>query len=195
MLVELGRIDLHSIVRKPFHGILTVSVEIYDNTSCIWHDATEKVLVSVWLYNWHFPTKSILSFASKLNNENPSWTGKYLNFPMLVRWRSFLTSRAWPLAGDAGGQGAGLLVTRDCDATPESSVGWFNVAPTSVLSVLSSRRWTNFSPTYIAVWYILSTIPDSKIHGANMGPIWGRQDPGGPHVGPMNLAISDVFGG
>ena len=30
---------------------------------------------------------------------------------------------------------------------------------------------------------------DSKVHGANMGPIWGRQDPGGPHVGPMNLAI------
>ena len=22
-----------------------------------------------------------------------------------------------------------------------------------------------------------------------MGPIWGRQDPGGPHVGPMNLAV------
>ena len=22
-----------------------------------------------------------------------------------------------------------------------------------------------------------------------MGPIWGRQDPGGPHVGPMNFAI------
>ena len=22
-----------------------------------------------------------------------------------------------------------------------------------------------------------------------MGPIWDRQDPGGPHVGPMNLAI------
>ena len=31
--------------------------------------------------------------------------------------------------------------------------------------------------------------PDSKVHGAKMGPIWGRQDPGGPHVGPMNLAI------
>ena len=31
--------------------------------------------------------------------------------------------------------------------------------------------------------------PDSKAHGANMGPIWGRQNPGGPHVGPMNLAI------
>ena len=33
------------------------------------------------------------------------------------------------------------------------------------------------------------TIPDSKVHGDNMGPIWGRQDPGGPHVGPMNFAI------
>ena len=31
--------------------------------------------------------------------------------------------------------------------------------------------------------------PDSKVYGANMGPIWGRQDPGGPHVGPMNNAI------
>ena len=32
-------------------------------------------------------------------------------------------------------------------------------------------------------------VPDSKVHGANMGPIWGRQDPGGPHVGPMNFAV------
>ena len=34
-----------------------------------------------------------------------------------------------------------------------------------------------------------SKSPDIKDHGANMGPIWGRQDPGGPHVGPMNFAI------
>ena len=34
-------------------------------------------------------------------------------------------------------------------------------------------------------------IPESKVHGANMGPIWGRQDPGGPHVGPLNLIIWD----
>ena len=35
------------------------------------------------------------------------------------------------------------------------------------------------------------TILDSKVDGANMGPIWGRQNPGGPHVGPINLAIWD----
>ena len=31
--------------------------------------------------------------------------------------------------------------------------------------------------------------PGSKVHGVNIGPTWGRQDPGGPYVGPMNLAI------
>ena len=35
-------------------------------------------------------------------------------------------------------------------------------------------------------------IPDNSVDGANVGPIWGRQDPGGPHVGPMNLAIWDI---
>ena len=34
--------------------------------------------------------------------------------------------------------------------------------------------------------------PDSKVQEANMGPIWGRQDPGGPHVGSVKFAIWDV---
>ena len=42
-------------------------------------------------------------------------------------------------------------------------------------------------------WYaIISYITrssDTKVHGANMGPIWSRQDPGGPHVGTKNFAI------
>ena len=28
-----------------------------------------------------------------------------------------------------------------------------------------------------------------------MGPIWGRRDPGGPHVGPMNFAIWGITWG
>ena len=31
--------------------------------------------------------------------------------------------------------------------------------------------------------------PDSKVHGANMGPTWVLSAPRGPNVGPMNLAI------
>ena len=38
-------------------------------------------------------------------------------------------------------------------------------------------------------WQICHRCPDSKVPGTNMGPIWGRQDPGGPHVDPRNLAI------
>ena len=41
---------------------------------------------------------------------------------------------------------------------------------------------------FIQQW-LKQNIPDSKVHGANMGPIWGQPDPGGPHVGPMNFAI------
>ena len=36
---------------------------------------------------------------------------------------------------------------------------------------------------------VLFSYPDSKVHGTIMGPIWGRQDPDGPHVGHMNFAI------
>ena len=32
-----------------------------------------------------------------------------------------------------------------------------------------------------------STFPDNMVHGANMGPIWGRQDPGGPMLAPWTL--------
>ena len=35
-------------------------------------------------------------------------------------------------------------------------------------------------------------VPDNEVYGANMGPTWGRQDPGGSHVGPLNL-LSGVY--
>ena len=35
-------------------------------------------------------------------------------------------------------------------------------------------------------------IPDSKVHGANMGPTWVLSAPDGSHVVPMNLAIRDL---
>ena len=47
-------------------------------------------------------------------------------------------------------------------------------------------RWVSYDMTMI-------NVPDNKVHGANMGSIWGRQDPGGPHVGPMNFAICGML--
>ena len=38
------------------------------------------------------------------------------------------------------------------------------------------------------MFFISHSYPDNKVHGSNMGPNRGRQDPGGSHVGPMNFA-------
>ena len=59
---------------------------------------------------------------------------------------------------------------------------------------LKSSGWNGVRLSYIvntmaATSLVTQDNPDSKVHWANMGPIWGRQDPGGPHVGPMNFAI------
>ena len=35
------------------------------------------------------------------------------------------------------------------------------------------------------------SIPDSKVHGANMGPTWVLSAQVGPHGGPMKFAIRD----
>ena len=63
------------------------------------------------------------------------------------------------------------------------------MSPTSIPSAVQSHYYivncywnTNYDHPF----------PDSKVHGANMGPIWGQQDPGGPHVGPMNFAIWEL---
>ena len=46
---------------------------------------------------------------------------------------------------------------------------------------------------YISLMNIFSygyiNIPDSKVHGANMGPTWVLFAPDGPHVGPINFVI------
>ena len=44
-----------------------------------------------------------------------------------------------------------------------------------------------------AVVFLLRRYPDRKAPGANMWPTWGRQDPGGPHVGHVILAIGDLW--
>ena len=57
--------------------------------------------------------------------------------------------------------------------------------------ILSMWRWVKRSGYCgsCASWYPSNGCPDCKVYGANMGPIWGRQDPGGPHVGPIKFAI------
>ena len=54
------------------------------------------------------------------------------------------------------------------------------------------RGWYPLLAQHFRIYSLRRTdmYPVSKVHAANMGPTWGRQDPGGPDVGHMNLAIS-----
>ena len=56
------------------------------------------------------------------------------------------------------------------------------------MSWMSCGKWLPFCLGLNLMRHTI-TCPDSKIHGANVGPTWGRQDPGGPHVGHTNLVI------
>ena len=85
----------------------------------------------------------------------------------------------------------------------KSSYKWGNhdvyrtdlVLSTTILEILNS--WHDYTLHCIVASGLDSEglrqpiIPDSKVHGANMGPTWVLSAPDGPHVGPMNLAIRD----
>ena len=82
-------------------------------------------------------------------------------------------------------------------ASNTSVCGFFTVNTQSVSILTWSNYGSNARTAYITktkqhevqTYDYFIGYPDSKVHGANMEPIWGRHDPGGPHVGPMNLAI------
>ena len=63
-----------------------------------------------------------------------------------------------------------------------SSCGSYHIA----VAHLVSRIDTFSMPSVL----VMCKSPDSNVPGADMGPTWGRQDPGGPNVGPLNLATS-----
>ena len=58
-----------------------------------------------------------------------------------------------------------------------------------VSPVMCVSIYTHFRATITVLCHVVH--PWEQVHGANMGPIWGRQDPDGPRVGPMNFAIWD----
>ena len=71
---------------------------------------------------------------------------------------------------------------------------------------VSNKGWKPFGCRLIWDWWqiaryfqqcfhklcYINVIPDSKVHGANMGPIWGRRDPVGSNVGPWTL-LSEIL--
>ena len=89
-----------------------------------------------------------------------------------------MISRRLPAWGHPMEAAENLLLT---GLTPEQ--------PTADPDVFNNVLRGLLSPSVAALTHTCQVSPDSKVHGANMGPIWGRQNPCGPHVGPMNFAI------
>ena len=52
-------------------------------------------------------------------------------------------------------------------------------------TIVSCGFWVKLCPVHAC--------PDSKVHGANVGPTWVLSAPDGPHVGPMDFAIRVVI--
>ena len=61
------------------------------------------------------------------------------------------------------------------------------------VQIWSTIKWSWNNRAYIALQQYMRLAPDSKLHGANMGPSWGGQDSGGPHVGHMNFVIWGIW--
>ena len=63
----------------------------------------------------------------------------------------------------------------------------------SIYSTVVFRNNESYRRLHHRMWFNVKTClflyPDSKVHGANMGPTWVMWASDGPHVGPMNLTI------
>ena len=64
-----------------------------------------------------------------------------------------------------------------------------NTIMKSVIRVYVKRQYSSNKITSASHKSASSKNPDSKVHGAKMGPIWVLSAPDGPHVRPMNLDI------
>ena len=77
-----------------------------------------------------------------------------------------------------------------------SLIGWVHVLNDPIMSwvmywwipLMTSHLWWR---EWLGV-FMQQPVPDSKVHGANMGPSWGWRDPAGSHVGPMKFAVCGV---
>ena len=70
---------------------------------------------------------------------------------------------------------------------------WTQQEGNNFLNVLGINLWNMVIMEIRTVAMFINIPWYSKVRWVKMGPTMGWQDPGGPHVGPMNLAIRVIF--
>ena len=111
------------------------------------------------------------------------------NFKKLVKWENGISSTHDNITLTTDGSKKPQITENATICSTSCSGQQPKIYKMSALLTL----WENNNPSQRAINAIGVSMPcpDSKVHVAHMGPTWGRQDPGGIHIGPMNLAIRD----
>ena len=116
-------------------------------------------------------------------------------YPLMVSPNSFLqTEVGWWWIGTQRNTGNSQHRTRTPVAwlcIPSHPLNWMHGQQGSLLWYLEQQLWCALDISQV----LPKDSPDSKVHEAYIGPTWGRQDPGGPYVGPMSLAIRLLIAG
>ena len=162
-----------------------------------------KSALDIWLflqvidYRYLNPVRNIcglwLNFVTFTRNKYPLMAKtQYMITRMLHRLHHILMSLMSKMNQEL------VIIT----SNPDSKVHGANMGPTWVLSAPDgpqvgptnlaireylSKGWWQAAMFYLPCLVTRQAYPDSKVHGANMGPIWGRQDPGGPILAPWTL--------
>ena len=74
-------------------------------------------------------------------------------------------------------------------------LGWFHTIGEQCIRVSYGSIYPDPASKRNVAWCIgvYVVTPDSKVHGANMGPTWVLSAPGGSHVGLMDPAIWEAI--
>ena len=103
----------------------------------------------------------------------------------------------WHIYAELGGDWLSKGINNGIHTLWCSSLMWHNgvfsiITRISVPSIMQIGKfdWYQYYPSLLHFPIQLRIYPESKVRGANVGPTWVLSAPGGPHVGPMNFAIS-----
>ena len=69
----------------------------------------------------------------------------------------------------------------------------FHLVTSSWITPEVSSNYSQMRGPGMCLWFADRSNPESKVYGANMGPTWVMPVPDGPNVGPINLAIRELY--
>ena len=123
--------------------------------------------VSGVCHKWAYKTRHVLDYGiSILMSRKMAYVYSFRNFQLTISHSLWVM-----LSTEQTRSNSSPAPIMDCRIHNEQGLGEVNTTPPDDSSTIGSFYKLGF--------------PDIRVRGDNMGPIRGRQDPGGSHVGPI----------